>query len=71
MNINQVNHNLEEIAERYQSDSFFHRMKKMVKGIKQPKNTKEHKEALIEGQRLSAPISAVVIPLLAILLLVV
>ncbi len=69
MNINQVNNNLEEIAERYQSDSFLHRMKKMVRGIRQPKNTKEYKESLIEGQRLSAPLSAVLLPLLTILLL--
>ena len=71
MNINEVNNNLEDIAERYQSDSFFHRMKKMIKGIKEPKNSKEYKEALIEGQRLSAPLSAIALPLLAILLLVV
>lgn len=64
-----MNNTLKEIAERYQSDSFFRRMRKMSQGIRQPKESKEYKEALIEGQRLSAPASAVIFPLMALLLL--
>lgn len=64
-----MNTNLKEIAERYQSDSLLRRMKKMITGIRQPKDSKEYKEALIEGQRLSAPASALFFPLLALLLL--
>jgi len=71
MNINEVNAHLEEIAERYERESFLHRVKKIFKGLKQPRNSREHKEALIEGQRLAAPLSAILLPLIAVVLLIV
>lgn len=52
--------NLEEIKERFEEKGFFRRMGDMFKGFKMPHNTREYKEALIELQRLAAPIIAFV-----------
>ena len=71
MDLNEVDAHLEEIAEMYKSDSFIRRMKKLFDGMKQPRGTREYKEAMIEMQRLSAPISAFLLPLFAIVLLAV
>lgn len=71
MNFNEVDTNLVEIAEMYGNDSYIKRMKKLFFGLKEPRDSRAYKEAMIEMQRLSAPISAVLMPLLSVLLLVV
>ena len=71
MDLNEVDAHLDEIAEMYKSDNYFNRLKKLFAGLKQPRSSKEYKEAMIEIQRLSAPISAIVLPALAVVLLMV
>ncbi len=71
MDLNEVDAHLEEIAELYGNESYIHRMKKLFSGMKEPRSSRAYKESMIEMQRLSAPISAVLLPLLSVLLLVV
>jgi len=71
MDMNQVESHLEEIFEMYTEESYLHRMKKMFTGLKAPRNTKEYKEAMIEMQRLSAPLAAVLLPVFAVGMLMV
>ena len=59
MDMNEVDAHLAEIVEMYTEESYWHRLKRMVTGLKAPRQSKEYKEAMIEMQRLSAPISAV------------
>jgi len=60
---------LKEIETFYSDRSYRERLKVMVRGIKAPRNSKAYKEALIEVQRLSAPVLAVCLPVLAVCLL--
>ena len=53
----------EEMA-KYDEVGFFRRLLNMFKGFGQPRSSREYKEALIELQRLSAPILAILIPVL-------
>ncbi len=69
MDLNEVDAHLDEIAELYKNESYLSRMKKLFGGLKQPRNTRAYKEAMIEMQRLSAPISAIFLPGMAIFLL--
>jgi len=71
MDLTEVDAHLLEIKEMYENESYFHRMKKLFSGLKAPRNSRAYKESMIEIQRLSAPISAVLLPALAVLLLVV
>ena len=49
--------------------SYLRRLARMAHGFSRPRSTREYKEALIEAQRLSAPASAMLLSLLAVLLL--
>jgi len=71
LNVNEVNSHLESIAATYTEATYPQRLKKMLQGIKCARNTKDYKEALIEVQRLSAPIVAVLMPMALIGLLIV
>lgn len=62
-------HELPEQEDR--EKSLFARIRLIFKGIGQPKDTREYKVAKIEMQRLAAPFSAIAIPLLIVLVLVV
>ncbi|MEI7898789.1 MAG: prenyltransferase/squalene oxidase repeat-containing protein [bacterium] len=66
VDMNEVNVHLEEINEMYKEESYLHRLKKMFKGLKSPRQSLDYKEAMIEMQRLSAPAAAVLLPLFAI-----
>jgi hypothetical protein len=61
---------LAEIDERFREDSYVTRIKKMVRGFGCPRDTREFKEARLEAQRLAAPLCAVFIPLIAVVLIV-
>jgi hypothetical protein len=61
---------LAEIDERFREDSYVTRIKKMIRGFGRPRNTREFKEARLEAQRLAAPLCAVFIPLIAVVLIV-
>ncbi len=69
MKSNEMNSQLEAIGERYSSDSAAQRFRRMIRGLRMPRSSREHKESLIEIQRLSAPLCAVLVPLLAVFLL--
>jgi len=69
MDLNEVDTHLDEIAEMYTNESYFHRLKKLFYGLNQPRSSRAYKESMIEMQRLSAPISAILLPGLAVVLL--
>ena len=60
---------LEEIEKQFETPTFFGRLKMLLRGLKAPAGSREYKEALIELQRLLAPVGAVVIPLIFIAIL--
>jgi len=62
---------LDGIAAAYSDRTFAQRVGVLVHGLGRPRDTKAHKEAQIELQRLSAPVSALVLPVLAAFLLTV
>lgn len=51
----------------FNEKSYAQRLRDMVSGLRKPKDSKEYKLAVIEVQRLKAPVMAVVIPVLLIL----
>ena len=58
-------------AEKYDEAGLFKRIGKMMRGLSMRRDSREYKEALIELQRLSAPLTAILLPTLAIIILVV
>lgn len=60
---------LDEIAEKYEEKGFFKRLGMMFKGLKQPKDTREYKIARVELQRLFAPLVAVLVPALTVVVI--
>ncbi len=71
VDMNEVDSHLADIAKMYENENFISRMKVLFSGIKAPRQSKEYKLAVIELQRLSAPVTAIVLPMLAIGLLIV
>ncbi len=61
---------LAEIDERFREDGYYTRIRKMIRGFGCPRDSREFKEARLEAQRLAAPLCAVLIPLIAIVLIV-
>ena len=53
----------------YGEPNYFRRLAAMVRGLGQPRHSRAYKVAVIELQRLSAPASAVLLPVLAVALL--
>ena len=60
---------LEEIEKQFETPSFFDRVRMLLRGLKAPAGSREYKEALIEMQRLLAPVGAIVIPLIFVAIL--
>lgn len=60
-----------ELMSLFKEKNFFQRMNSMFAGLAMPVDSKEYKEARTNLQRLMAPVMAVVIPCLVILLLVI
>ncbi|MCL1920926.1 MAG: terpene cyclase/mutase family protein [Kiritimatiellaeota bacterium] len=58
------------IAARYTEESYWTRIRHMIEGLRAPRQSREYKAAMIELQRLSAPLSAVVLPTVLVTLLV-
>lgn len=71
MDMKQVDSHLDEIIEMYKDESYLRRLKKLFRGLNAPRQSKEYKESMIELQRLSAPLAAILLPVLAVGLLVV
>lgn len=61
--------NIDEIAEKYEEKSFFKRLKMMFTGLRCSKYSREYKIARIELQRLAAPLVAIVVPTLAVVVI--
>ena len=61
---------LKEIEAMYSEQNYWQRLKQMVAGLKKSRDTKEYKEAIIELQRLGAPVTAVLLPVIMIGLIV-
>lgn len=65
-----IDAHLRDIKKMYSDVSYWQRLKKMHAGLKATHDTKEYKEALLELQRLSAPIVALLLPIFCVGLLV-
>ena len=66
-----IDAHLKDIDKMYAVATYWQRLKKMHAGLKAPSDTKEYKEAIIEMQRLSAPVVALLLPMFCIGLLVI
>lgn len=60
---------LEELEEKYSERGFFKRLGEMFRGFKAPRFSRERKIAEIELQRLMAPLTAVLIPTLVVIVI--
>lgn len=60
---------LEAIGKQFESQTLLQRVKLLLRGLKAPAGSREYKEALIELQRLLAPVGAIIIPLIFIAIL--
>jgi len=60
---------LEEEMSRYEEDGYFKRLFKMFTGLGKPRDSGEYKEAVTELQRQVAPLTAILLPLIAIVVL--
>jgi len=63
--------NLNELTATYREPSYLHRLLAMLRGLGQPRSSRAYKNAVIEMQRLTAPIMAILLPLGVIVLLIV
>lgn len=70
MDMTEVDSHLADIARMYTNETFAQRMKVLFTGLKAPRQSREYKAAMIEMQRLSAPVAAILIPALAVSLLI-
>ena len=61
----------QEIAERFEEKGFFKRLVEMFSGLSKPKNSREYKLAVVDLQRLAAPLMAVLLPTLGVIALIV
>ncbi|MBQ2281903.1 MAG: terpene cyclase/mutase family protein [Kiritimatiellae bacterium] len=59
----------QEMMKLFENENFFTRMKRMVNGFGQPKDSGEYKFAKLQLQRLSCPFFAIILPLIAVLFL--
>ncbi|MBQ3808023.1 MAG: terpene cyclase/mutase family protein [Kiritimatiellae bacterium] len=55
--------------DKYTEKGFFRRLFEMFQGLRMPRDTREYKLARIELQRLSAPLTAIVVPTLFVIVL--
>ena len=60
-----------EIEERFVEKGFFTRLGEMFKGLKEPHDSREYKAAVIELQRLKAPIIGTLLPVIGVIVLIV
>lgn len=67
----EVDAHLRDIEKMYTNETLFHRLKVLFGGLQAPRQSREYKVAMIEMQRLSAPIAALLLPAIAVGLLIV
>ena len=58
-------------AGKYEEAGLFRRIGRMIRGLSRPRDSREYKDALIELERLWAPLTAIVLPTLAVIVLIV
>ena len=68
-NLDESDRSFLEMQKLFEDMSFRERWHKMMTGLKMPKDTGEYKFAKLQLQRLSGPVAAVLVPLLACLIL--
>lgn len=66
-----VDSHLDEIARMYTNETLVRRMKVLFTGLKAPRQSKEYKAAMIEMQRLAAPVAAILFPTFAVVILMI
>jgi len=62
---------LADLTTLYREPGYLHRLPAMLRGLRKPRNSREYKAARIELERLSAPITAFLLPALMVCLLTV
>ncbi|MGI6495681.1 MAG: prenyltransferase/squalene oxidase repeat-containing protein [Kiritimatiellia bacterium] len=65
----QTEHALKKIDLLFEEKGYFERLALMLKGLTKPKNSRAFKRAMIELQRQAAPLSAVIVPLICVIIL--
>ena len=60
---------LEEEMARFEEDGYFKRLGKMFSGLGRSRDSREYKEAVIELQRQAAPLMAILLPLICVVVL--
>ena len=63
--------NIKKIEQMFETRTLWDRIRSLLTGLSKPRGSREYKEALIELQRLMAPVAAVLIPTVAIAVLIV
>ena len=71
VSMEQIDANLKAIERKYSNETLFRRLKVLFGGLKAPRQSREYKAAMIEMQRLTAPIAAVLLPAVFVGLLIV
>jgi hypothetical protein len=69
--LDEIDSHLKEIEAMYTNETLFRRLKVLFRGFNAPRHSREYKAAMIEMQRLSAPVAAILLPALAVGVLIV
>lgn len=62
----EIKEQLKEEMAKFEDDGYFRRLIKMFVGLGRPRNSPEYKEAIVELQRQSAPLLAILLPILVV-----
>ncbi len=62
----EIKERLKEEMAKFEDDGYFRRLIKMFVGLGRPRNSPEYKEAIVELQRQTAPLLAVLLPILVV-----
>ena len=62
----EIKEQLKEEMAKFEDDGYFRRLIKMFVGLGRPRNSPEYKEAIVELQRQTAPLLAILLPVLVV-----
>ena len=62
----EIKEQLKEEMAKFEDDGYFRRLIKMFIGLGRPRNSPEYKEAIVELQRQTAPLLAILLPILVV-----
>ncbi len=71
IDMDEVDTHLKDIERLYCNETLLRRFKVLFSGLKAPRQSREYKVAIIEMQRLTAPVAAIMLPAIAVGLLIV